>query len=106
MSSEEITPKELKEKIDKKEDFILLDVREPWENEICSIKNSILIPMNEIEDRIKELDKSKEIVVYCHHGGRSSFVAQKLKKKGFKTKNLDGGIDAWAEEVEPEMERY
>ena len=107
MDSEEITPKELKEKLDKKEDLILLDVREPWESEICSIQGSKLIPLGDLGERTEELDKTKEIVLYCHHGGRSFMALNKLKKSGFKKlKNLDGGIDAWAEDVDQEMERY
>jgi len=102
-----ISPKELKEKLDKKEDLILVDVREPWENKICSIERSKLIPLGELGEKTEELDKSKEIVLYCHHGGRSFMALNKLKKLGFKKlKNLDGGIDAWAEDVEPKMERY
>ena len=107
MDSEEINSRELKEKLDKKEDLILVDVREPWENKICSINGSKLIPLGELGERANELDKSKEIVLYCHHGGRSFMALNKLKKLGFKKlKNLDGGINAWAEDIEPEMQKY
>ncbi len=107
MPIEDITPKQLKEKIDRKEDFILLDVREPDEYRICHIKGSKLIPVGHIQERVSELDQSKQIVVYCHHGSRSMFIVQQLKSLGFtKLKNLEGGIEAWADEVEPEMARY
>jgi len=107
MPAEDITPKQLKEKIDRKEDFTLVDVREQWEYNICHIEGARLIPVNQIHGRVSELDPSKETVLYCHHGSRSAFVLQKLKSLGFKKlKNLDGGIEAWADEVEQDMARY
>ena len=107
MDSEEITPKELKERLDKKEDLVLVDVREPWENKICKIEGSELIPLGELEERMGELDKSKEIILYCHHGNRSFTALNKLKRLGFKKlKNLDGGIDSWTEDIDPDMGRY
>ena len=105
--SDKITPKQLKEMIEKKEEFILLDVREPHEYQICHIEGTKLIPVNQVQEKISELDSQKEIVVYCHSGGRSMFIVKKLKTMGFKNvKNLEGGIDAWAAEIEPEMARY
>lgn len=86
---------------------VLLDVREPWEFEQCHIEDSIHIPMGQIPNRIKELDPNQEIVVLCHHGMRSLQVAQYLEKIGFKNvSNLNGGIDAWAREVDSQMPVY
>ena len=103
----EIRPLELKEMFDKKQDFILVDVREQHEYDICNIKGSKLVPLGELEERLGELDKSKLIVLHCHSGARSMFALKKLQKLGFKKlKNLQGGIDGWAAEVEPEMARY
>ena len=100
---------DLKRKMDRKEDVVLLDVREPFEYEIAHIPGSVLIPMSEFQQREQELDrfKDKEIVVHCHVGSRSMQVAGYLRRKGFaKVKNLTGGIRAWAVEVDPETPQY
>ena len=102
----DITPKELKQKFDKKQDFVLLDVRTKGEREIAKINLAIWIPMDEIEARYKELDKKKDIIVHCHHGMRSEKVAAFLKDKGFNAKSLKGGIDAWSKEVDNAVPQY
>lgn len=86
---------------------VLLDVREPYEYAICHIGDSVNIPMGEIAGRIVELDPSEATIVICHHGFRSMNVAMFLVDRGFNNvANLDGGIEAWATEVEPAMPRY
>ncbi len=86
---------------------VLVDVREPHEYEICRIEGSSLIPLGQISERIGELDADSEIVVHCHHGGRSLKAAEYLLKNGFsKVKSLKGGIDEWAEKFDPSMPRY
>ena len=86
---------------------LLLDVREPWEFEKCQLKGSILIPMRQIPDALDDLDPNKEIVVICHHGIRSRQVAYYLEQQGFdKLINLEGGVESWAREVDPKMDRY
>jgi len=103
----EISVEELKALMDKKEDFLLIDVREKSEYEICSIPGAKLIPMGEIVDKAAGLDKEKPIVVQCHTGGRSARVAQYLKKNGFKqVVNLAGGIEDWADRIDPSMRKY
>ncbi len=85
----------------------LLDVREPWEYEICHIENSTLIPMGQVQAQFKTLDKNKETVVICHHGVRSKQVAMYLEHKGFSNViNLTGGVDAWAQDVDIDMAKY
>jgi len=104
---ESITPETLKQKLDNGESPVLLDVREEWEHEICSIDGSRHIPMSQVLGTMDTLDKDAEIVVICHHGTRSAQVAQYLESQGFgRIANLDGGIDAWAKTVDPEMEQY
>ena len=86
---------------------LLLDVREPWEYQTCRIEGSTLAPMNTIPARVQELDPDTETVVICHHGARSLQVALFLERNGFSNLyNLQGGINAWADQVEPTMPRY
>jgi rhodanese-related sulfurtransferase len=86
---------------------LLLDVREPWEFQTCNIAGSLHVPMGEIPSRTGELDPDSEVVVICHHGGRSMQVAMFLEKNGFpKVHNLAGGVDAWAKSVDPAMPVY
>ncbi|HTK82191.1 MAG TPA: molybdopterin-synthase adenylyltransferase MoeB [Bacteroidota bacterium] len=102
----EITPKELKERLDRGEDIAILDVREPVEHEICSIGGK-LIPLGSLRQRMNELDPEHELVVYCKTGRRSGQAAELLRKAGFKqVENLVGGITAWAADIDPKMARY
>ncbi|OZA22041.1 MAG: sulfurtransferase [Hydrogenophilales bacterium 17-64-11] len=86
---------------------VLLDVREPWEWNLCHLPDAILIPMHELPARLQELDKDAETVVICHHGVRSYHAARYLETLGFgDVVNLSGGVAAWADEVDPAMPRY
>jgi len=107
MGIQEITVKELKSRMDKKEKFTLVDVREPNEFDICRIPGAKLIPLGTLAERVSELDSADEIVVNCHFGGRSAKACDLLQKIGFKkVKNLAGGIDAWSQDVDPACPRY
>ncbi len=82
-------------------------MREPWETKTCRIDGSLLIPMGEVAARRDEVDRQAEVVVICHHGGRSLQVAQFLGEQGFaRVHNLAGGVDAWAKTVDPSMPVY
>ena len=86
---------------------LLLDVREPWEYEICHIEGAKLMPMQQIPQTFKALDPQQEIVVICHHGRRSLQVAGYLERMGFtRLINLTGGVDAWAHDVDQSMPTY
>ena len=103
----EIAPGDLRNKVDRGEQFVLLDVREPEEVAIVRLPGSVHIPMGEVPGRLHELDPDKETIVYCHHGVRSLHVANFLAQRDFEhVMSLAGGIDAWAVEVEPGMRRY
>ncbi len=102
-----ITVEQLQERIDRGEDFEILDVRNPEEWEICRLDTAKLIPLPELASRMHELDSSREYVVHCKLGGRSAQAIQFLQQAGFtKLHNLTGGIDAWAEKIDPSMPRY
>ena len=103
----EITVTELKNKFDNNEDFMLLDVRNIQEVLYSKIEKSIHIPMNEIQERINELDSNKEIIIQCKSGKRSARVCEYLMTQNFNNvRNLSGGIIAWAEEVDNSIQVY
>ena len=86
---------------------VLLDVREPWEWNVCRVPGAMLIPLRELPARLDELDPAAETVVICHHGVRSYHAARYLETAGFgNVVNLAGGVAAWADEVDPAMPRY
>jgi rhodanese-related sulfurtransferase len=105
----EISPAEVKSRLDHGENFLLLDVRNPDEYETAHIEKARLLPMSELADKVAELAawKNKPIVTYCHKGGRSLQVANWLATQGFtNVQSLAGGIDAWSTEVDPNVPRY
>ncbi|MBZ5511887.1 MAG: molybdopterin-synthase adenylyltransferase MoeB [Acidobacteriia bacterium] len=102
----EISVEELKRRQDAGEDLFVLDVREPHEYQICNLGGH-LIPLNDLPKRVHELDSSREIVAHCKMGGRSAKAVDFLRQAGFtKVKNLAGGINAWADKVDPRMPKY
>jgi molybdopterin/thiamine biosynthesis adenylyltransferase/rhodanese-related sulfurtransferase len=105
--SDEITPEELKARLDRGEKVKIIDVREPHEYEICRLPNTTLIPLGQVVSRLNELNPDEEIVVYCKMEGRSAKAVDLMRKAGFKkVKNLKGGIDLWAQNVDPNVPRY
>ncbi len=102
----DMTPEDLKRRLDAGDDLFVLDVREPSEYQICNLGGH-LIPLNDLPKRLSELDPSREIVVHCKMGGRSAKAVDLLRQSGFqKVHNLAGGIQAWAERVDPKMPKY
>jgi len=86
---------------------LLLDVREPWEFDICHLNGSQLIPMGQLHEQLEALDKEQETVVICHHGIRSLQVCYFLSSVGFTNLiNLSGGLDAWAKDIDSSMATY
>jgi rhodanese-related sulfurtransferase len=85
----------------------LLDMREPWEHQICHIAGSRLLPMRALPAQIDQLDPQQPVVCICHHGGRSAHMAMWLARQGFAdVYNLSGGVDAWARQIDPKMATY
>ncbi len=86
---------------------LLLDVRQPWEFDTCHIEGARLLPMNDVPQQLAQLDAATSIVCICHHGARSLQVAAFLERNGFADiSNLDGGMHAWAQQVDPTMATY
>ncbi len=105
----EISCLDVKQKLDAGEEFLLLDCREQEEYDLVAIDGAQLLPMSELEARHDELANHKDgaIVVHCHHGGRSLRVANWLRQQGYTSaQSMAGGIDVWAQEIEPGMTRY
>jgi adenylyltransferase/sulfurtransferase len=105
----EISPQELKKKIDAGKSPAILDVREPKELEIAKLAGAVHIPMGELPLRLIELEdfRNKELVVICRSGGRSGRCVEFLRMSGFKQAlNLTGGLLAWSDDVDPKMQKY
>ncbi len=90
-----ISSEELRDKLERREDFLLLDVRTPKEYGDCARSGAHLLPVQELSFRADELPKEKEIVVYCRTGNRSAFAAAYLSRLGYTVRNLEGGILSW-----------
>ena len=107
MSDLEITPAETKQRLERGEGMLLVDVREPWEFEICRIEGAKLIPMSTIPANLQTLDTDNEVICYCYHGMRSLDVAVWLRGQGVESaKSMAGGIDRWSAEIDPKVPRY
>jgi molybdopterin/thiamine biosynthesis adenylyltransferase/rhodanese-related sulfurtransferase len=103
----EMSPHELKRRMDAEEPLELIDVREPFESEIARIDGAKLIPLGEITERLDELNRERPIVVHCHSGKRSAQAARLLQQRGFgNVYNLEGGIDAWSDQIDPNVPKY
>jgi len=105
----EISAQDLAARIAAGKPLLIVDVREDWEREVCSLPGDVHIPMNAIPSRIAEIrpPEGGEIVIYCHAGVRSMMAAGFLEQNGVaRVLSLAGGIDAWSSEVDPRMARY
>lgn len=104
----EITATELKERLERGDDIQIIDVREPVEYDVARMPDSKLIPLNEVVNRMGEIDAERETVVHCKMGGRSARAIEALRGAGFQGKllNLKGGITAWSNDVDPSVPKY
>ena len=106
LKAPELTPAELKSRLERGDDLFILDVREPHEYQICHL-NGHLIPLGDLPRRVHELDSSREIIAHCRSGKRSAEAVDFLRKAGFrKILNLNGGILRWSDEVDPSVPKY
>ena len=103
----EVGPDEVAAQRREGEPLVVLDVREPWETDICAITGSLNIPLATLPVNVEQLPQDKRLVVVCHHGARSMQAVIWLRHQGFDNAvNLRGGIDAWARTVDPAMATY
>jgi adenylyltransferase/sulfurtransferase len=107
MDELEITPAAVKARLDSGEKLVLIDVREPWEYQLCRIEGATLIPLGTLAASLQTLPDVDELVCYCHHGMRSLDAATWLRFQGIeKAKSLAGGIERWSVEIDPNVPRY
>jgi rhodanese-related sulfurtransferase len=107
MDELEITPAEMKARLDRGERLVLVDVREPWEHQLCRIDGAQLVPLGSLAASLETLPDVDELICYCHHGMRSLDAAAWLRLQGIeKAKSLAGGIERWSLEIDPRVPRY
>jgi rhodanese-related sulfurtransferase len=107
MNDLEITAREVRQRLDRGDKLVLVDVREPHEHALCRIEGAVLIPMGSIPANLQKLDTDDDVICFCHHGMRSLDVANWLRHQGVKSaKSMAGGIDRWSLEVDPKVPRY
>jgi rhodanese-related sulfurtransferase len=103
----EVTPLEVKQRLDRGEKFLLVDVREPWEYETTRIEGSKLIPLADIPTNLAALEAAEDVILYCHHGMRSMDAAAWLRTQGVEgARSMTGGIERWSTEIDPNVPRY
>jgi rhodanese-related sulfurtransferase len=86
---------------------LIIDVREKWENDLCSLPDSRLIPLGDLPQRLGEVPKDRAVVMLCHHGNRSGHATAFLQRQGYtQVFNLKGGIDAWSQRIDPTVKTY
>lgn len=107
MPIHEVSPADVRQKLDQSRRVVLLDCREHDELRLARIEGAVHIPMGDIAGRLAELDREVEWVVFCHHGVRSRNVAAFLAEQGFaRVSSMRGGIDAWSQQMDPGVPRY
>ena len=107
MNDLEITPRDVKQRLDRGDQFLLVDVREQWEHDHCRIQGAQLIPMGSLPSSLAIFERAEEIVVYCHHGRRSLDAVAWLRSQGVESaRSMAGGIERWSTEIDPCVPRY
>ena len=102
----EISPRDVKQRLDNGDKIFLVDVRQNWEHQLCRIEGATLVPLHTIESSLALFDDAKEVVVYCHHGVRSLNAVVWLHQQGISARSMSGGIARWSEEIDPSVPRY
>ena len=107
LSNIEITPREVKNMMDRGEKFLFVDVREKWEFDTSWIQGAVLVPMREIPANLAKFEEADQIVLFCHHGIRSLDAAAWLRSQDLAgAKSMERGIDRWSAGIDPSVPRY
>lgn len=107
MEGLEITPAEVKARLDRNETLLLVDVREPWEFNMCRIDGAKLVPLGSVSSNLQMMEAAESVVVYCHHGQRSLDAVAWLRQQGVEgALSMAGGIERWSREIDPKVPRY
>jgi sulfur-carrier protein adenylyltransferase/sulfurtransferase len=103
----EIEPREVKQLLDRGEEFLFVDVREDWEHQLCRIEGAQLVPLGQLPANVAKFEAAEDIVLYCHSGRRSLDAAAWLRAQGIAgARSMAGGIDRWSREIDPSVPRY
>ena len=102
----QIQPREVKDRLDRGEKLLLVDVRQDWEHQTCRIDGAKLVPLSTIPANIGIFEEADEVVLYCHHGMRSLDAAAFLRQQGVNARSLAGGIERWSVEIDPKVPSY
>ncbi len=102
----QISPGDVKQRIDSGAKMLLVDVRQEWEHRTCRIEGATLVPMETMDSQLPLFAAAEEVVLYCHHGVRSLNAAVWLRQQGIAARSMSGGIARWSEEIDPGVPRY
>jgi rhodanese-related sulfurtransferase len=107
MDDLQIDPREVKRRLDAGEHLLLVDVREPWEFDVCRIAGAKLVPLGSVPANLPVFEQADEVVIYCHHGKRSLDAVAWLRQQGVEgARSMAGGIERWSREIDPAVPRY
>jgi len=107
MTELEIQPQEVKQRLERGETFLLVDVRNDWEHEICRIEGAELMPLSDLATHLPKFEAAEDVVLYCHHGRRSLDAVAWLRGQGVsQARSMAGGIERWSLEIDPNVPRY
>ena len=107
MDDIQIEPRDVKQRLDRGEKFLFVDVREPWEHQTTKIDGANLIPLGQIPGSLTEIETAGDVILFCHHGMRSLDAAAWLRAQGVTgARSMNGGIDRWSVEIDPNVPRY
>jgi adenylyltransferase/sulfurtransferase len=102
----QILPREVKQRLERGDKMLLVDIRQEWEHKTCRIEGSTLVPMETMASSMPLFEAAEEVVVYCHHGVRSLNAVVWLRQQGIAARSMAGGIARWSEEIDPSVLRY
>ena len=107
MDDLQIDPREVKQRLDRGDKFLLVDVREPWEHDLCRLPGAKLVPLGAVASSLAVFEQADEVVIYCHHGKRSLDATVWLRQQGVEgARSMAGGIERWSVEIDPKVPRY